>query len=71
MRLERWLYQITFFFVLLIAGPVLLTGATAFFFPLCLRSAKETLSGCWGSSSLLSSCTVIITCRDTRACRAL
>lgn len=43
----------------------------AFFFPLCLRSARETLSGCLGSSSLSSSSTFIITCRDTRACKAL
>lgn len=43
----------------------------AFFFPLCLRSARQTLSGCLGSSSLLSSSTFIITCRDTRACSAL
>lgn len=46
-------------------------GAMAFFFPLCLRSARENLSGCLDSSSLSLSFTFISTCRDTRACKAL
>ena len=49
----------------------LLTGTMAFFFPLCLRSTRDIRSGSSLSSSLSSSAMLVITCRDTRACRAL
>lgn len=70
---NRWHRCICIFsHLLLIACPILLMGAMAFIFPLCLRSANETLSDCLGSSSLSSSSsTFISTCRDTRACKAL
>jgi len=74
---DMWEYQLNisqkifFVYLLLIEDPTLLMGAMAFFFPLRLRSARETLSGCLGSSSLSSSSTFIMTWRDTRACKAL